>query len=157
MENERKKTCCFTGHRQFINKNVNDIRYSATREIEKLIKAGVTIFKAGGALGFDTVCAQQVLQLKEKYPDIRLELLLPCHRQERKWQTRDKRIYREILEAADEVTYLAEEYFDGCMQIRNRALVDNSDYCIAYLTRHYGGTYYTVNYAKEQGVETILL
>jgi len=136
---------------------MNEIQYSASRAIEKLIKEGVTTFKAGGAVGFDTVCAQAVLGLREKHPGVRLELILPCTRQERNWNTRDKRVYREIIEAADSVEFLAEHYYDGCMQTRNRALVNGSGYCVAYLARHYGGTYYTVNYAKEQGLEIILI
>jgi len=150
-------TCCFTGHRQFYNKSTHEIRLLATRAIEDLIRAGVTTFKAGGALGFDTVCAQAVISLKEKYPDIKLHLILPCKRQTRNWNPHDKKVYKEILEKADEAEYLFENYFDGCMQMRNRALVDGSDCCIAYLCRHYGGTYYTVNYAKQKGVDVILI
>ena len=153
----RSKACCFTGHRQFYGRNANEIGYSAARAIEGLIKDGVTVFKAGGAVGFDTVCALEVLRLRENYPAVRLELILPCKRQERNWNVRDKKLYREILEAADSVEFLAEQYYDGCMQMRNRALVNGSDYCIAYLARHYGGTYYTVTYAKEQGLEVILI
>lgn len=40
----------------------------------------------------------------------------------------------------------------GCMHRRNRHLVDNSGVCVCYLTRNSGGTAYTVNYAKKQGV-----
>lgn len=38
------------------------------------------------------------------------------------------------------------------MHRRNRHLVDNSGVCVCYLTRNSGGTAYTVNYAKKQGV-----
>ncbi len=39
----------------------------------------------------------------------------------------------------------------------NRYLVDNSGVCVCYLTRDAGGTAYTVNYAKRQGLEIINL
>lgn len=42
------------------------------REIERSIQAGYVYFGAGGALGFDTLAAQMVLKLKERYPDIKL-------------------------------------------------------------------------------------
>jgi len=151
------KTCCFTGHRRFYSKSATEIRREVTRAIEELIEIGVTTFKAGGALGFDTVCAQTVISLKEKYPYIELHLILPCKRQTRNWNPHDKKVYREIFDSADSATYLFENYFEGCMQLRNRALVDGSNYCIAYLCRHYGGTYYTVNYAKEKDVDVILI
>ena len=154
---ENLTTCCFTGHRKFYNKSQHEIRLLATRTIEKLIREGVTIFKAGGALGFDTICAQSVIALREKHPHIKLHLILPCKRQTRNWNPHDRKVYKEIFDQADEVDILFDNYFDGCMQIRNRALVDGSDYCIAYLCRHYGGTYYTVNYAKQKDVEVILV
>jgi len=150
-------TCCFTGHRQFYNKTPHEMRLLANRAIEDLIRAGVTIFKAGGALGFDTICAQSVIALREKYPQIKLHLILPCRRQTRNWNPHDRKVYKEIRDLADEVDVLFDNYFDGCMQIRNRALVDGSDCCLAYICRHYGGTYYTVNYAKEKGVDVIMI
>ena len=157
MMDKTYNTCCFSGHRIFYNKNVNEIKREVTRVIEDLIKSGVTTFKAGGALGFDTLCSQVVILLKEKYPQIQLQLILPCKRQTRNWNPHDKKVYKEIFDRADEAFYLFEHYFDGCMQMRNRALVDGSDCCVAYLCRHYGGTYYTVNYAKEKGLEVILV
>ena len=38
---------------------------------------------------------------------------------------------------------------------RNRHLVDNSTYCICYLTHYKGGTYFTYNYEKEKGLNVI--
>ena len=38
------------------------------------------------------------------------------------------------------------------MHRRNRHLVDNSGVCVCYLTKNSGGTAYTVNYAKKQGI-----
>jgi len=38
---------------------------------------------------------------------------------------------------------------------RDRHLVDNSAYCIAYCTRNYGGTAYSVRYAMKSGVAVL--
>lgn len=46
--------------------------------IEEQIKAGVVFYGAGGALGFDTIAAQTVLEMKNEYPQLRLILVLPC-------------------------------------------------------------------------------
>ena len=43
------------------------------------------------------------------------------------------------------------------MQKRNRHLVDNSSLCISYLTSDSGGTAYTVDYAKANGLKVINL
>ena len=43
------------------------------------------------------------------------------------------------------------------MHKRNRHLVDHSSICVCYLTEDRGGTAYTVNYAKKQGLKVINL
>ena len=40
---------------------------------------------------------------------------------------------------------------------RNRHLVDHSGVCVAYLTESRGGTAYTVDYARKNGVPVINL
>ena len=96
------------------------------------------------------IAAHVILSLKEKYPFIKLIVVCPCKNQDAKWNEKQKRTYREILQLADKTVYLADTYYDGCMQARNRHLVDNSKYCICYLTRNFGGTFATVRYAKKQ-------
>ena len=106
-------------------------------------------------MGFDTIAAFAVLKLKERYPDIRLILVLPCLSQTRGWSQEDIEIYEDIKQKADKVVYTSQEYTRGCMHKRNRHLVDNSTVCISYLTENKGGTFYTVNYAKSKGIEVI--
>jgi len=65
--------------------------------------------------------------------------------------------YEKIKAQADKVVYTSDQYFRGCMQKRNRHLVDNSSLCISYLTGDSGGTAYTVDYAKANGLKVINL
>lgn len=74
----KEKTCCFTGHREIPSGQRRRIFAKTEEAIEGLIKKGYLYFGAGGALGFDTIAAFAVLKLKERYPDIRLILVLPC-------------------------------------------------------------------------------
>ena len=55
------------------------------------------------------------------------------------------------------VRYTSVEYTRGCMHKRNRHLVDHSGVCVAYLTESRGGTAYTVDYARKNGVPVINL
>ena len=96
-----------------------------------------------------------VLRLRERYPQIRLILVLPCRNQTRGWPQDSIDIYEDIKRHADKVIYSAENYFRGCMQKRNRHLVDSSSVCICYLTTPTGGTAYTVNYARRMGLQVI--
>lgn len=119
------------------------------------IEQDYRFFGCGGALGFDTLAAQTVLRLREVYPEIRLILVLPCRDQTRGWKQADVAEYNRIMKAADKVTYTSEQYYSGCMHKRNRHLVDYSSLCICYLTEQSGGTAYTVNYARSQGLKII--
>lgn len=130
----------------------NNISERLKETLVELIENGYRYFGAGGALGFDTLAAQTILELKEKYPQIRLILVLPCETQTRGWKEKDIEIYENIKRQADKVVYISKEYTRGCMHKRNRHLVDCSSVCIAYLTKSNGGTAYTVDYAIKHGL-----
>lgn len=84
-------------------------------------------------------------------------LVLPCKSQTSGWKQTDIDEYERIKAAADKVVYTSEVYYRGCMHKRNRHLMDNSSLCICYLMEDRGGTYYTVNYARENGLQIINL
>ena len=139
------KTVCFSGHR-VISESLSEIKSRLVTVITDCIKDGVTNFIAGGALGFDTLAEQTVLELKG-----RLTLALPCPPEEQtaKWTKNQQTVYNEILHKADEVLIISPHYVNGCMQKRNRFMVDNSAKLICYLRQNKGGTFYTVNYASK--------
>ena len=153
----REKTCCFTGHRDLPTSSRAELSIKLKGCLISLIERGVRYFGAGGALGFDTLAAQTVLKLKEKYPQIKLILVLPCLTQTRGWPAGDVEEYERIKTQADKVVYTSQEYTRGCMFKRNRHLVDYSGVCVCYMSKTTGGTAYTVNYAKQQGLEIINL
>lgn len=151
----KDKTACFTGHRQIPTEQYDAINEHLAEAIIRLIHKGYRFFGAGGALGFDTMAAQAVLKLKHQYPHIYLILVLPCLSQARSWNDHDRTVYEHIKAHADKVVYTAQEYSKGCMHKRNRHLVNNSSACVCYLTEVTGGTAYTVNYARMQGLAVI--
>ena len=151
-------TCCFTGHRTLPENQLCELANRLEETLEELIRdKGVRIFKAGGALGFDTCAALTVIRLKQRHPDIRLVLVLPCEDQTRYWNAHDKAVYNEILQRADEALYIARRAYRGCMHARNRRLVEQSAWCVCYLTQARGGSRYTVNYARKKGLNVINL
>ncbi len=152
---ERSKSCCFTGHRAISHEHKAVLNKKLPSVIDKLISLGVTVFITGGALGFDTLAAQAVLDAKEKYPEIRLVLALPCKNQAINWNKSQIYTYNNILEKSDEVIYTSEEYTPECMRRRNRFMVDNSSYCVFFMTSPRGGTAYTVRYALEKNLNMI--
>ncbi len=149
-------TCCFTGHRTIPESLRDDLKKRLRSAIVDMIeKNSVTVFIAGGALGFDMMAEIEVLELKKIYPHIKLCLAIPCKNQTKGWSIPAKKIYNDIMHRADEVIYTGEEYTPGCMYARNRYMVDRSDYCISYKNRENGGTAYTVKYAISKGKAVI--
>ena len=149
----RERTCCFTGHRTLPKEHFGDLLQKTLNTIEQLIEQGYVCFKAGGALGFDTMCALAVLMLKLKHPHIRLHLVLPFPQQADRWKPKEQERYEKIKQQADQITYGSPYYTSDCFHKRNRQLVDNSSVCICYLTKPTGGTAYTVAYAGNQGLK----
>lgn len=131
----RKRTCCFTGHRELPPAFRQELAMKLEETIIGLIEQGVQFYGAGGARGFDALAAQTVLNLKNRYPHIKLILVLPCLTQTRGWPAGDVAEYERIKAQADKVVYTAQEYTRGCMFKRNRHLVDHSGVCVCYLTK----------------------
>lgn len=153
MDKEEKgRTCCFTGHRVIPYDDICELAKDLDDKVESMILSGYTHFRTGGALGFDTLAALTVLDLQKKYPQIRLEVCVPCRTQSATYNKRDKFIYDLILHRANSVTLISEKHNATCMQKRNRYMVDGSDICVAFCRKKGGGTAYTVEYATNNHV-----
>ena len=116
---------------------------------------GYRNFLCGGALGFDMLAAERVLRLQCGHNDVRLALVIPCGDQSKYWNVRDVHRYERLLYAADHIRVLSPAYYEGCMQVRNRYMVDHSSLCICYLRHQKGGTASTVAYALRQHVPVL--
>lgn len=158
--------CAFTGHRPSKlpwGYDETDSRCAALKEvlqekIETLVETGVTDFFSGMAEGTDQYCAQIILDLRKKYPALKLHCVLPCGGQENRWSDSARARYHAILEQADTVEYLSRAYYDGCMLDRNRRLVDSAGVLLAvYHGVQRSGTGATVNYARKMGREIIVI
>ena len=114
-------------------------------------------FGVGWSLGFDMLAVIAVLNLINKFPFIKLILVLPCKNHNKNWKIADKLELNFIAKQADKISYISENYTPYCITLRNRRLVNNSRYCICYLNKPTGGTAYTVNYAQENDLEIINL
>jgi uncharacterized phage-like protein YoqJ len=154
------KSVCFTGHRElgaeeeyYITNKLTDLLTELTENHE------LTNCYAGGAVGLDTVAAKVVLSLKNAYPQLKLNLILPCQGQEKSWNAEQTAAYNSLKAQADSVRILAPFYYNGCMQARNKVLLESSDLCIAYLRAgtSSGGSLNTVLQAAKLGIPIINL
>ena len=149
----KEKTCSFTGHR-ILSGNFNKIEVENV--VKKLIEKGYDTFLVGMALGFDTECFKVLLEIR-KSADIRLIACVPCNSQSKFFKKNQREQYEFLLEQADEIINVSDNYYDGCMMVRNYFMVDNCSVLVAYLNYNRGGTYQTVKYAAGKGIEIIYI
>lgn len=157
---------CFTGHRsQKLPWKFNEedercikMKRELCTKIEQSIKEGYKIFMCGMALGFDMICAETVLELKKKYKDIKLVAALPCKNQDCKWNSAQQKRYRNLLKKVDSIRCIYDEYIGAeCMLERNEYMVNSSSRMIALFNGLPGGTKKTIDYAREKGLEIIII
>lgn len=148
------KVCAFTGHRYLADTDF-DIGL-LRRVVFDLIKTGTDTFLCGMAVGFDLLAAQVVLSYKKEY-GVRLIACLPCAGQSDRFSKSNKTLYSEVLDSCDETVLVSDYYVKGCMQKRDRYMVDSCDVLVCFLRKSHGGTYYTVNYAESKGKKIIRL
>lgn len=97
------------------------------------------------------LAAKEVIALKQSFEDIELILAIPCRDQTSGWDQSSKIIYQTLKRQADEVVYISPYYTRNCMLKRDRFMVDNAQYVVAFLNKRRGGTHYTVKYAEKLG------
>lgn len=159
------KVCAFTGYRPAkmpwggdeSDARCVEFRFRLREALEYLIGRGYADFMSGGALGFDQMAAEIVLSLREKYPWVRLIMVLPFDGQADKWTEAQRRRWLDIIEASDRVVHISHGYDRGVFYRRNHYLVENADLLLAACDGQPGGTADTVAYARRHGVRVARL
>lgn len=160
-----KQCCAFTGHRPHklpwkydeTDERCIAVKVALAGQIAALASIGVTDFFSGMADGVDVWAAMAVLELKERYPAIRLHCIIPHPGQADRWNQDAQRRYQDILSQADEVRTLSHRYYNGCLQDRNRHLVDAAGYLLAVYDGSGGGTAHTLQYASRKGRRIVII
>jgi len=159
----RQSACCFTGHRPAKlpwGNDESDVRCVALKArlraaVESAVLEGMEHFICGMAEGCDLYFCEIVLELKARYPHITMEAALPCPTQADRWSESSRQRYFTLLERCDFETMVSETYQPGCMQRRNRYMVDHSSLLLAAHDGVPGGTRNTIEYALRRGVSVI--
>ncbi len=157
----REKTVCFTGHRpeRFMvsegisNNIIQMVKSMLFYQIKQAIDDGYEYFISGVARGVDIWAAQYVLELKNKYPYIKLICAKPFADHEKNFKGNDLWELQNVLNNADEIVNVSEDYSRYCYSLRNKYMVDNSSRVIAVLKSYNSGTGQTIRYANKKGIE----
>ena len=152
------KACFFTGHRDLPTGQEEMIAGKAREVLARLIGEGVAEFRVGGAVGFDMIMAELLLELRdEERKPIQVISIIPYPAWRTKWGTAEKERQEKILRRSDRVIWIRQHYCRGIYMIRNRALADGAQYCVAWCGRENGGSAWTVRYAKKNGIKVFNL
>jgi len=157
---DRSVSCLFTGHRALPEERaeVEKLQKLTAQAIRDAYAAGFRTFYAGGAIGFDMLAAVETVNARMlDLHDVKLILALPHFGHYQRWKSADKAVFSQILKRADGIVYIEQNYMPGCMQKRNRYMVERCARCICYCTKSTGGTAYTVTEAKKAGLTIVNL
>ena len=158
----RPVTCCFSGYRPEKlpwGAEENDPRCAALKRrlrhaIQAAVDEGYCHFICGMARGVDLYCCEILLELRDEYP-ITVEAAIPCLTQAETWSAAERERYDRLVAACDVETVVQENYTPGCMQRRNRYMVDHASLLIAVFDGKEGGTRATIQYALERGLDIV--
>lgn len=142
------KIVAFAGHR--FEWHCRGVKEKIIPTLEELIHKGYTIFYDGGYGAFDKICSHAVLELKHKYPQIKLiKILAYYHHEKEKYELApcyDGSIYPDLEEC----------HYKQVITKRNEWIVDNCDILICHIENTFrSGAYNTVKYAKKHNIEVI--
>lgn len=163
---KKEKAVCFSGHRPEKlpkeKQELEQLRDQISEAVEKAIEDGYDTFIAGGARGFDLMCAEVVNFRKRiiKPTDpvlIRLISVIPYEEQAIRWKESERELYYEMMAKSDDVIMLNSHYHSQAFYKRNRYMVDNSSRLICYYNGSGSGTGYTIKYAKGEQLDIINL
>ena len=118
---------------------------------------GYAHFICGMARGADLYACEAALAARERYPHITVEAAIPCPTQADGWPEAERARWRSLIERCDFETLVQARYALGCMQRRNRYMVEHSGRVVAGFGGQEGGPRLTVEYAMRQGLEVVLL
>ncbi|SHG28310.1 SLOG family protein [Dysgonomonas macrotermitis] len=154
---DKQKTIAFTGHR---NMECNPVllKEELTHIIREQYHNGYTTFIVGGAVGFDLLSAEIVLELQQEFSDIQLFCAVPYAGHHLYFNNEDKQRYIRIADKATSNIILSAHYYKDCFLRRNDYIIANCSLLIAYYnSSRRSGTAYTVRRAKANNISVINL
>ena len=105
MEINKEKTIAFTGNRSLTSSSGlrgTQLERAICDKLYELLERehlenGITTYLSGVAIGYDSLAAMVVLELKRKYPSISLIAVIPFEGQDAKFTPEQRQQYNEIL------------------------------------------------------------
>lgn len=161
MDIIREKTMCFTGHRPEKLPGSGESSATETRIIKSMLykeicyaaDCGFDTFITGMQRGIDLWAGEIVLDIASKR-GLKLIAVLPYRDIGRSYKNSDKWAYGRIMQNAADIIIISEKYCSGCMQQRNKFMVDSSSAVLGVVYNSVrSGTAQTLRYAASRGLD----
>ncbi len=141
----REKTAMFIGHRDAMHLNDEKI----IEGVERLITEGIDHFLNGGMGAFDWKCARIVYDLKQKYPHIRNDIVIPYL----SFRILDAKYFDAIIYPEGFERY----HFKRAIPERNKYMIEHASCALCYVKYGWGGAATTYALAERKGLRLINL
>ena len=117
------------------------------------------MFYTGMAWGTDIICAEIVLQIKcltDFHP--KLICVIPFQKQYETWPESYQLRYKAILEQADELVRISDDFHKKCLWERNKYIIGQCGHLIAvYDGKSKGGTAEKIEMAKRKDAKIVVI
>lgn len=136
---EEGKVVCFAGHRdEWRNVGIEEKLKNA---IEDLIQSGFTVFYNGDKGYFDKLCAKIVVELKEKYPYIKMYKILSNYKHK---EEKDLWFDDYVMPNIEKF------YFKQRIKKRNEWMVETCDVLLCHISNSFNsGAFATLKHAQK--------
>ena len=142
----KNTACTFFGHSDFCRVDASAL----AEAVEKLIVKGIDIFYVGNQGYFDGMVLNILTNLHKKHRHILYSVVLAYH----PTQTPNLDLYHGHIIYPDSLESCPRKF---AIEKRNRWMIENSDYCICYIDRTWGGAYKFAKQSKRKGLTVINL
>lgn len=142
----------FIGHRDI---------YSDSSQLNRILELILEIdqslfFYVGGMGRFDAMAVTSVRSLQRRNPLINIHLYLVLPYMSNRLNV-ERKYYESICDEIILPAELINVHYKAAIPLRNRWMVNQSDFVIAYVSRRFGGAYTTYQYAQKLGKPIINL
>ena len=161
----RQMTVCFSGYRpeklpwgyDECDPRCAQLKQRLRRAVCAACDDGFRHFICGMAQGCDLYFCELALALRQLHGDVTVEAAIPCPSQAEGWPAEQRLRWQRLVAACDYETMVQQQYSPGCMQRRNRYMVDHAAMVIAVYDGQTGGTQRTVEYALRRCLPVVLV
>ena len=140
--------------------NIEYLRFESNlhHAIMEALRLGYQTFLCGMAKGFDLLCADILLDIREQHKQHRNIILIAVlpyanHDFTDSWGN----LHKVVKACANQAIVISPNYTPNCYHQRNRYLIDNSSHLICYWDGQEGGTAQTVQMASKHFLGFIVI